>query len=136
MPRPARDRLSAISDWVQDALPELGLSDWRVIVSKAPSDQDAWAEISPHSQAQEAELFVGWDLGKQTPEKIREVLTHELVHLITCRSDRAVETLEEPLGKLAWAVFEPQFEDASERAVDHIARLLAPSLPLPSIPQE
>lgn len=131
-----RDRLAAVSEWVEEALPLLGLSGWRVVVSKAPSDQDAWAEIEPHAQATDAELFVGWDLNQQSPERVREVLTHELVHLIVCRADQTVEALEDSLGKLAWATFEPQFTNANERAVDHLARILAPLLPLPNIPKE
>lgn len=127
---PRRDRLAVITEWVEAALPVLGLAHWRVTVSKAPSSQDAWAEIEPHQQANEATLFVGWDLAKQEPAKVREVLTHELIHLITCRADQTVDVLQDPLGKLVWAVFEPQWEDATERTVDHMARLLAPTLPV------
>lgn len=133
MPTPRRDPISPLGEWVAQALPILGLAHWRVRVSPAPASQDAWAEIEPHDQADDAELFVGWDLYKQTPERVREVLAHELIHLITCRADRTVESLEEPLGKLAWAAFESSYVDAAERAVDQIARLIAPLLPLPRI---
>ena len=136
MPTPRRDRLSPLGEWVAEALPILGLAHWRVRVSPAPASQDAWAEIEPHDQSDDAELFVGWDLYKQSPDRVREVLAHELIHLITCRADRAVESLEEPLGKLSWAVFESCYVDAAERSVDHLARLIAPLLPLPTIPAD
>jgi len=40
-----------------------------------------------------------------------------------------VQNLEEALGKVAWSVLEPQVEDASERLVDYLANLLAPTMP-------
>jgi len=136
MARVKRDRLALVGDWVNAALPTLNLSIWRVTVAKAPAGQDAWAEIDPRSQSHEAELYIGWDLLKQPAERVREILTHELLHLVTCRADAVVENLEEPLGKQAWAVWHPAYEDAAERMVDDLSRLIAPLLPLPTFIEE
>ena len=136
MARVQRDRLALVAGWVNDALPILNLSAWRVTIAKAPSGQDAWAEIDPHAQSQDAELYIGWDLLKQPAERVREILTHELLHLLTCRADGVVENLEEPLGKQAWAVWHPAYEDAAERSVDDLSRLIAPLLPLPGFTEE
>ena len=43
-----------------------------------------------------------------------------------------MENLEEPLGKIAYAILEPNFIDATERMVEHFARLIARELPLPN----
>ena len=136
MARVKRDRLALVGDWVNAALPLLNLTAWRVVVAKAPAGQDAWAEIQPNTQSQQAELFIGWDLLNQPAERVREILTHELLHLVTCRADGVVENLEEPLGKQAWAVWHPAYEDAAERMVDDLSRLIAPLLPLLGFTEE
>jgi hypothetical protein len=58
-----------------------------------------------------------------------------LLHLITCRTDRVVENLEDALGKIAWAVYGPQYEDATERMTEHLAAVIAPSLSIPEFPK-
>jgi hypothetical protein len=57
------------------------------------------------------------------------------MHLVVSRYARIAENLEEALGALAWAVIEPQLEDAEERAVEHMARIVAPYLSLPAFPK-
>jgi len=57
------------------------------------------------------------------------------MHLVMARYSRIAENLEESLGKLAWAVIEPQLEDGEERAVEHLARVVAPYLSLPAFPK-
>ncbi len=51
------------------------------------------------------------------------------------RYARISENLEESLGKLAWAVIEPQLEDGEERTIEHLARIIAPYLSLPAFPK-
>ena len=104
-------------------------------IVEAASDVDAWADIDPHAQAPTADLRVSHDFWTQTPEKQRLILTHELLHLVLARYARVAETMEESLGKLAWAVLEPQLEDAEERATEHLARIIAPYLALPAFPK-
>lgn len=109
----------------------LNLHQWQITVVRDASDVEAWADIAPHSQAQTADLRISHDFWSQSAERQREVLIHELIHLVTCRADQLVENLELALGKIAWSAFELQYEDAAERSVDHMARVLSRSVVLP-----
>lgn len=129
------DRWTQLEEWLADAQANLGVTDWKVNVVKDASDVDAWADIDPHSQNLTADLRVAHDFWRQEPEKQRLILTHELLHLVTCRTDRVVENLEEALGKVAWAVYEPQYLDATERMTEHLANVIAPYLTLPEFPK-
>ena len=124
-----------MEEWLADAQANLGVTDWKVNVVKDASDVDAWADIDPHSQNLTADLRVAHDFWRQEPEKQRLILTHELLHLVTCRTDRVVENLEEALGKVAWAVYEPQYLDATERMTEHLATIIAPYLTMPEFPK-
>ena len=127
----AKDKFIALREWVAEAQVLLGVDSWELTIVEAASDVDAWADIDAHAQQPTADLRVSHDFWAQTPEKQRLILTHELLHLVLARYARVTETLEESLGKLAWAVFEPQLEDAEERAIEHLTRILAPYLALP-----
>jgi hypothetical protein len=115
--------------WIDQALPRLGLAHWRVTLSRAPADDDAHAQIIPQTQSYDAELCLDSGFAKLSPERQRELLTHELLHIAFAHVDAVVERLEPVIGTAAWAIFEPAYTDAAERAIDEIARVIAPSLP-------
>jgi hypothetical protein len=131
----AQDKFTVLRGWVADAQVMLGVDSWEITIVEAASDVDAWADIDAQAQQPTADLRVSHDFWAQTPEKQRLILTHELLHLVLARYARVTETLEESLGKLAWAVLEPQLEDAEERATEHLARIIAPYLSLPNFPK-
>tara|TARA_R110000868_G_scaffold22336_2_gene91485 strand:- start:3125 stop:3559 length:435 start_codon:yes stop_codon:yes gene_type:complete len=124
-------RFAELEEYVGMLQGHLNLYQWQITVVRDASDVEAWADIAPHSQAQTADLRISHDFWSQPAERQREVLVHELVHLVTCRADQLVENLELTLGKIAWSAFELQYEDAAERSVDHVARVVAQSVPLP-----
>jgi hypothetical protein len=128
-PKQHNSRIQSTTEWVEAAKTLLGLSSWRVTVSDAPASQDAWAEIECQDQDNAATLYLNHELWKQPPDIIRETLTHEMCHIILSRADRVVESLEPTLGALAWAAYEPQYQDATERTAAHLARIIAPLLP-------
>ena len=130
-----QDKFAALKAWVTEAQTVMGLDHWEVTIVEAASDVDAWADIDAHAQQPTADLRVAFDFWKQEPEKQRLILTHELLHLVLARYARISENLEDSLGKLAWAVIEPQLEDGEERAVEHLARIIAPYLSLPNFPK-
>ena len=128
-------KFTVLRAWVSEAQTVMGLDHWEITIVEAASDVDAWADIDAHAQQPTADLRVAFDFWKQEPEKQRLILTHELLHLVLARYARISENLEESLGKLAWAVIEPQLEDGEERTIEHLARIIAPYLSLPAFPK-
>jgi hypothetical protein len=129
------DRYTALEQWIRDAQAALALTEWAITISRDASDSDAWADIEPHPQAYSATLRIANDFWHQSSRKQLQILTHELTHLYLARADQAVQSLEEPLGKIAWAVFEPQFDNASEAATDRISLVLTRLLVDPNLPR-
>ena len=130
-----QDKFAALRAWVSEAQTVMGLDHWEITIVEAASDVDAWADIEAHAQQPTADLRVAFDFWKQEPEKQRLILTHELLHLVLARYARISENLEESLGKLAWAVIEPQLEDGEERTIELLARIIAPYRSLPAFPK-
>jgi hypothetical protein len=130
-----RDRWDDLEAYVSEIQDALNVANWKVTIARDASDIDSWADINPHEQNLTAELRVSHDFWRQTPEHQRETLVHEVLHLVTARLDQTVEALEDALGKVIWSVFERQFENATERTVDHLAKVIAPFLPLPEFPK-
>ena len=127
-----KDRYQRLEEWIADAHVFLDLHGWEITISREAADIDAHADIEVADQRRSADLRISRDFFTQSPERQRLILTHELGHLVSSRTDRVFENLEEPLGKVAWAVLEPNYLDATERMVEHWARLIAPYLPLPN----
>lgn len=129
----AKDRYQRLEEWIADALIFLELQGWEITINREAADIDAHADIEVSDQRRSADLRISRDFFTQSPEKQRLIIVHELGHVISSRMDCVVENLEEPLGKVAWAVLEPNYIDATERMVEHWARLIAPYLPLPNL---
>lgn len=131
-----QDRHTIVQAWIAYAQEQLHLDEWKITIAKDAADVEAWADIDTGSgQNYEAELRLSHDFFRQTAERQRLVLTHELLHLASARYARVVENLEDALGKVAWAVLAPQIDDGEERMVEFFANLLAPGLDLPNFPK-
>lgn len=126
------DPYALIEAYIADALVTLELQDWEITVSREAADITAHADIEVHDQRRTADLRIARDFFAQSPERQRLILAHELAHIISARLDRVIENLEEPLGKIGYALLEPNFIDATERMVEHFARLIARELPIPN----
>jgi len=126
------DPYALIEAYISDALVTLELQDWEVSISREAADITAHADIEVHDQRRTADLRIARDFFAQSPERQRLILAHELSHIISARLDRVIENLEEPLGKIGYALLEPNFIDATERMVEHFARLIARELPIPN----
>jgi hypothetical protein len=126
------DPYALIEAYLADALVTLELQDWEITVSREAADITSHADIEVHDQRRTADLRIARDFFAQSPERQRLILAHELAHIISARLDRIIENLEEPLGKIGYALLEPNFIDATERMVEHFARLIARELPIPN----
>lgn len=129
------DKFKAVEEWVTAAALVFGISHWEITISREFADPDADADIEVSPQRSYAEMRLQKDFFSYDPEKQRVTLCHELGHIVNAGTDRVVENLEDTLGKIGWATFEPNYLDATERATDHWARIVAPLLPLPQFPK-
>jgi len=130
------DKWTALENWLEDAKVAFQIQDWEIVVLRDAAEIDAHADIDVSTQRNSAQLRVQRDFFDLTPEKQRLVLCHELGHIITSRADNVVESLEHVLGKMSWSTFDPNYVDASERMVEHYARIIAPTMPLPKLPKK
>ncbi len=120
----------AIEDWLDLSLPVLNLHNWSITVSRVPCEADAWAEIDVHSSEKDATLSLSTSFWSQSGKRQRDILTHELVHVLAAPVDRVSETLEDVLGVVAFSVYEPNYTQAMEVVTWRVATLVAPLLPL------
>jgi hypothetical protein len=126
---PAPD-FKAVEEWLDLALPVLHLHGWVINVSRVPCEADAWAEIDVHSSEKDATLSLSTSFWSQSPTRQRDILAHELVHVLASPVDRLSDSLEDALGRLAFAVYEPNYTQAMEVLTWRVASVIAPLLPL------
>ena len=131
--RRQKDRIQHVKDYLDEHKGSLGLQEWRISVSKDPAPDDSFAATEALEQSQTATIWLGTKFWSSTLEERRLTLIHELLHLDTWRCANMVDRLEEQLGKVAWAIFEPLWTDEWERLVDRHASRIASTYPLPEL---
>lgn len=122
--------------YLNDALPLLNLKQWTVKVSDDLPPDDAWADIEASTNLWEATIRVSNDLFKEKPEKQRQILAHELMHLHYASVERVVDTLEHTLGSQAYEIIEKVWDVETERAADAISCVVDKLLPLPEFKEK
>lgn len=122
--------------YLNDALPLLNLKQWTVKVSDDLPPDDAWADIEASTNLWEATIRVSNDLFKEKPEKQRQILAHELMHLHYASVERVVDTLEHTLGSQAYEIIEKVWDVETERASDAISCVVDKLLPLPEFKEK
>jgi hypothetical protein len=131
--RRQKDRIQHVKDYLDEHKGSLGLQEWRISVSKDLAPDDSFAATEALEQSQTATIWLGTKFWSSTLEERRLTLIHELLHLDTWRCANMVDRLEEQLGKVAWAIFEPLWTDEWERLVDRHASRIASTYPLPEL---
>lgn len=125
-----RDKLG---EYVSHMADLMGLSEWRIThLEDDPASDDADAQIAPTYGQQSATIRFDTGWADHTPEKLRYIICHELVHLHVDRMDTVTQNLRDGIGMIVWNLFHGAFRDAEELAVDNIAWAWAKMLPLPT----
>ena len=111
----------------------LRLADWDIVCDgdhplSVDGDDDAQVSFAEHGRAflQLAPVF--WTY---PPAKQRAILVHELGHIMCRRLCESVEAFEATTHPKAWRLWEACWTAAEEAHVEHLSRLLSPTLPLP-----
>lgn len=126
-----RQQRRAIADYTGRLQEQLRLCVWRVTIASrfAPKKREAWAVIYIQDEAHVAEISIGRDFLGLSRTDQRQVLVHELCHLVLEPVSWAIDRNSKPLGKNNHAA--GNLHPAMEVANDDFAFLLAEHLPLP-----
>jgi hypothetical protein len=122
---PRIDKYEAVARWIENAKVQLGLGEWRIVVSREPASDDCYAETQLHDQSQNATIALAHKFWSTSPDEQRVTLVHELLHLDTWRCSQMVDRLKDIVGSIPWTMFEPLWEDEWERLIDRQAVRIA-----------
>lgn len=118
-----------LQSYINKALPAFGLTQWKVDVSKHPTEEDNWADIEVSDNLWVATLRVSSDFWTLDPEEKRRIIAHELLHVHYAGAERAVEALDGVIGTESYAILSNIYEREIERAADALSTVVARLLP-------
>ena len=118
-----------VQEYVNRAATALGLSHWKVEVSKHPCEEDSWADIEVSQNLWNATLRVSAEFWGLDPQEKRRVIAHELLHVHYAGAERAIEALDGVIGKEAYEILSNIFNFEVERAADALSTPVSKLLP-------
>lgn len=122
--------IAELQEYVNRCASILGLSHWKIEVSKHPCDDDSWADIEVSHNLWNAKLRVSAEFWGLDPQEKRRVIAHELIHVHYAGAERAIEALNGVIGKEAYEILANVFETEIERAADALSTPVSRLLPL------
>ena len=128
---------AALQTYVRAIADQLLLRDWEIIVSRDHTDGDdpALADIAVLAVEDYATVRVNVGFFVQTPTRQRETVIHELIHAHTDRVKRVWNQINEQVKDNDLLTFGWELQRRElEILVQKLARILAPTLPLPDLP--
>lgn len=118
--------------WVGSLADAIGLREWEITILRGELRDDVIARCNVPRARQAAEITLGDEFFKETPEGKRATIVHELLHCLFAPIGEIVdESLPALLGRPAYNTFETAHDLATERCLDAIAVSWARLLPLP-----
>lgn len=121
--------ISDVQDYVNRAAAVLGLSHWKIEVSKHPCDEESWADIEVSDNLWNAKLRISSEFWALDPQEKRRVIAHELIHVHYAGAERAIGALDGVIGKEAYEILANVFDIEVERAADALSTPLSRLLP-------
>lgn len=117
-------RRQAWQRYFRTAADIMGLRDCRLTVDDSPPSGEAVASIGLRNGHDEATVYLGDEFLDSDAEEQRITAIHEVVHLILRHAHETIDS--ETRGPVRRAI-----NRELEYAVDHLSRLIAPTVPLP-----
>lgn len=134
--RPAQR--AAIARWVRAVQPAMQLGHWTITVEdgwrEADGRESSFAGSFIRDYADVASLYIGDLFWTETPAQRRQTLVHELVHLHLYRLRSVHGDILATLGQQARQIGRAVTKEAEELAVERLAAVIAPYLPLCYVP--
>lgn len=127
-----------LEPYVREIQAAMNLAHWEITLKDGrPQDDDPSgdAPVVYQGAVWRSETYLNGDLYLDTPEtmhELRATIVHEFVHLMLRDYDMAMRALEPHLPRAVYELTDHWATRESEKAVDHIARAWANTLPMPS----
>lgn len=140
MDKGKKRRLDTVTPYVATLLRAMNLSHWKIVINEMKRGKDATVERDAETIAVvtplETRHVATLDLyppffAQRTPQLRRHTIVHELTHLLLADLQFAHLAGEDSIDSRDWVHLHRQFTVGLERAVDDVAAVLAPFLPLP-----
>jgi len=135
-------RWERLGEYVRDLADRMGLSRFYFEVSHDAPDIDgtgpcsfAYCKVYYLYGEQEFRLHFSDQFFQNTPERQRNSVVHELVHVCSRERDRVVDSVESwpEVSASRWEAFAGQLRYGNESVTDLMAGLIAPRFPLPDL---
>ncbi len=125
------DQWCALDSYLRDMADRLRLRDWVIVLYREPPRDDAAHATVRRTYGQlRACVRVAADFVDETPERQREIITHELLHCHLDNLQQLLVNAQTNLGDAAWGILDGAHKDAIEIATDALTGIIAPHLPL------
>lgn len=124
------DDIPALARYVRTCANGMGLRDWDFEIMHEPPVADQVAEIRVHEARRYARLWFCAGFRRLPPEQQRHAVVHELVHPHLSEMHFVLLALRDDLGMLRFTPIHDNFNRAEEKAVDALASVISPSLPM------
>lgn len=123
---------AAMESYLRELGDRLLLRDCVLDLSRQHAADGCWAAVIVSDVENQATFYLGKEFFAHDPEQQREYLTHEVLHVIVDRPARVVAQLAEQWSDNSACQFAKEAQRKEiEIVVNHLARLLAPMMPLP-----
>ncbi len=118
-------------DWIREIADRLGLRDWAIKLADEPTVDDTAGELICVYGRKLATLKLAYNFNDLSPSEHRYIVVHELLHIHLEPLGQVLLNLTAHVGQSLYGLSRAHFTDATEYAVDALATVMAPSLPLP-----
>ena len=121
-----------LAAWVRESADRMLLQHWTLRIWHEPPSDGAHADVRAPEGRVYASMRFDNAIFEESPADARNHLAHELSHVLLEGATQMVEyDLKGALSDQALALFTSAFHRQMEFAVDHLAHLLGPMLPMP-----
>lgn len=130
-----------INSYVQILKRKINLVEWKIDLNEKPCPNDSLGECDIVYGQHLATISLNKNYKKEKPEVLRNTIVHELLHCymspITESATQVMEPFEEDVhGRKIIQAAINAMEYQTERIIDRLSDIIAPTMPLPKMPNK
>ena len=115
----------AVCDFAKNVVEALHMPGWQILVMEDPADDDAQATIDWVYGQYTAQLYLASDWMKRSDANRREVVVHEVLHLLHFRINHVFDDAADLMHDHEHDALMKRYRRETELMVDHLAKFLS-----------